>query len=203
MTHQRIRPASVVRVLDTLLESRWAKAVQPPLDKGVVNLPPEAPWHPGAIEFRDRDQPWITSESVGVLSNTLQIVLPFCGGVLFLRGWLRKRTAAGRERRFDQLLARVSEVEHHGVALSRAGAIDREAIDRLERELSDIKDQALAHIAGTEADTASLAAILMADIRDVRTLFANLQEFGAPETSNGRTDDLKARDQEKPGKRDS
>ena len=36
VTHRRTRPAAVIRVLDTLFDSRWAKAVQPPIDKGAL-----------------------------------------------------------------------------------------------------------------------------------------------------------------------
>ena len=79
------------RVLETLLASRWASAVQPSVDKGVLQLAPEIAQHPGAVEFRDRDQPLITVESVSFLSNALQILIPLAGGLLFLRGWFKNR----------------------------------------------------------------------------------------------------------------
>jgi TRAP-type uncharacterized transport system substrate-binding protein len=94
ITHRRTNPATVSRVLEALLASRWASAVQPPVDKSVLQLAPEIAMHPGAVEFRDRDQPLITGESVSFLSNSLQILIPLAGGLLFLRGWFKNRKIA-------------------------------------------------------------------------------------------------------------
>jgi hypothetical protein len=94
ITHRRTGAATVSRVLETLLASRWANAVQPSVDKGVLQLAPEIALHPGAVEFRDRDQPLITGESVSFLSNALQILIPLAGGMVFLRGWVRNRKKA-------------------------------------------------------------------------------------------------------------
>ncbi len=165
VTHRRTRPRVVVRVLETLLSSRWAKAVQPPLDADVLRMPPEAPWHPGAIEFRDRDQPIVTGDTVSLLSNALQIVIPFVGGLWFLRGWLKDRAAAGRERRFDRYFEKVSELERLGLASDLDGVV----IEGLDRELSMLKDRALGQISGTLVESEVLATLLMAHILDART----------------------------------
>src|SRR5262249_12470783 len=98
ITHREARAATVIRVLEAMLGSRWAAAAQPPIDKPTLALPPEFPMHPGAVSFRDRDEPVITGESLGFLSNALQILLPFSGGVLCLHGWLLKRKENRRER---------------------------------------------------------------------------------------------------------
>jgi hypothetical protein len=174
VTHERIRPATVIRVLETLFASRWAAAAQPPLDKTLLQTPPEVVMHPGATEFRDRDEPLITSESVGFLSNALQILIPFGGGLLFLRGWWKNRRSAGRERSFDQFLALVSAVERHGSALARGGSFDAETLHRLHRELSGIKESAFHYVEGHETSAEAFEAILLAHIADVRASLAEL-----------------------------
>jgi len=174
ITHRRTSSTTVVTLLDTLLESRYAKAVQPPLDAGIVDLPPEAPWHPGAIEFRRRGQPLITAESIGFLSNALQIFLPLAGGTLLLWGWLRNRVLVRRERRFDRFIALVSGVERRGLTLEASGVYDPLAIRKLHKELCTIKDAALTSIARGEASAETLVSSLFAHIHDVRAYLAEL-----------------------------
>jgi TRAP-type uncharacterized transport system substrate-binding protein len=174
VTNRRARPATVIRVLETLLESRWSKAMQPPIDKSLLQLAPEVALHPGAVDFRDRGEPLITGERVGFLSNALQILIPFGGGLLFLRGWLKNRKSAGRERSFDQFLALVSAVERQGSALARGGSFDDETLHRLHRDLSVIKESAFHYVEGHETSAESFAAILLAHIADVRASLAEM-----------------------------
>jgi TRAP-type uncharacterized transport system substrate-binding protein len=174
ITHRRTASATVVTLLDTLLKSRYAKAVQPPLDAGVVDLAPEAPWHPGAIEYRGRDQPLITAESISFLSNSLQIFLPLAGGIILLWGWLRNRVLVRRERRFDRFIYLVSGVEKRGLALEASGTYDHHAVRKLHKELCTIKDAALESIARGESSEATLVSSLFAHIHDVRIYLAEV-----------------------------
>jgi TRAP-type uncharacterized transport system substrate-binding protein len=176
ITHRHTRPATVVRVLETMFNSRWANAVQPPIDKGILRLPPEAPLHPGTVEFRDRDQPLITGESLSFVSSSLQILVPTLGGLLFLREWLKKRNSVGREQGIDQFLAMVSEIERCGYELGRGGDVDDETLRRLHHELSDIKGRALQYVTGREVGADALATILFGHVDDVRSLLSDLHE---------------------------
>jgi TRAP-type uncharacterized transport system substrate-binding protein len=176
VTNRRTSSATVIRVLETLLESRWAKAMQPPVDKTLLQLPPELAMHPGAADLRDRGEPLITGESLGFLSNALQILIPFGGGLLFLLGWFKNRKSARRERSFDQFLALVSAVERHGSSLHRKGDFDAEALHQLHRELSGIKESAFHYVEGHETSSEAFVAILLGHIADVRGSLAELHE---------------------------
>jgi TRAP-type uncharacterized transport system substrate-binding protein len=174
ITHRRTGPGEVSRVLEALLASRWASAMQPSVDKGVLQLAPEIAQHPGAVVFRDRDQPLITVDSVSFLSNALQILIPLAGGLLFLRGWVKNRKSAHRERSFDQFLDRVSAIERQACALKEGESLDDRALYQLHRELSDIKESAFQYFAGQEPAALPLAAILLAHITDVRASLGEL-----------------------------
>jgi TRAP-type uncharacterized transport system substrate-binding protein len=181
VTHSRTRPVTVARVLEVVLSSRWANAAQPPVDKGVLAVPPEFPLHPGAIEFRDRDRPIVTSESIGFASNALQVLLPFCGGLLCLRGWIRKRRLAGREEGLEHFLGLVSEVGRRA-----ATSHDPDALRRLHHDLTRIKELALQHIVTRRPAEESYPAIFLAHVIDVR---ASLVEQAARvESRAGATD---------------
>jgi len=139
------------------------------------NLRLEAIVTEGTLDMRSRDEPLITGELIGVLSNALQILLPAGGGLLLVWGWLRNRVLTRRERRFDRFIALVSGVERRAIELEQSGTRDHQALRRLHRELSTIKDAALERIATGEAGADLLVASLFAHISDVRTYLAHLE----------------------------
>jgi len=177
ITHRNTSATTVGRLLDAILSSRFGQTVQPPLDGGIVQVAPEAPWHHGTEEYRLRDKPLITGEMIGVFSNVLQIVLPAGGGILLVWGWLRNRILTRRERRFDRFIALVSGVERRAIELEKSTARDTHALQRLHRELSTIKDAALERIAVGEAGADVLVDSLFAHINDVRAYLGHLERF--------------------------
>jgi hypothetical protein len=150
--------------------------MQPTLDAGIVRQHAEVPWHPGALEYRRRDEPLITGELIGVLSNAFQLLVPAGGAVLLLWGWLRNRVLTRRELRFDRFIALVSGVERRALELAQGGSRDRQAIGRLHQELCTIKDAALERIAVGEASENALVVSLFSHIGDVRAFLAHLEQ---------------------------
>jgi TRAP-type uncharacterized transport system substrate-binding protein len=175
ITNRLTDRATVVKLLDLMIASRFAEAMQPSLDAAIVRQHAEVPWHPGALDYRGRDDPLITGEKIGVLSNALQILLPAGGALLLLWGWLRNRVLTRRELRFDRFIALVSGVERRALELEEGATHDHQAIRKLHRELSTIKDAALARIAVGEASDNTLVMSLFAHIGDVRAFLADLE----------------------------
>ena len=149
--------------------------MQPPLTAEIVRQPAEVPWHPGSLEYRKRGEPVITGELIGVLSNTLQLLLPLGGGILLVWGWFRNRILTRNERRIDRFIALVSGVEQRALAIGQEGVPDHRAVRELHRELSTIKDAALERIASGEAGNPLLVSSLFAHISDVRAYLADLE----------------------------
>ncbi len=175
LTNRLTDRATVVKLLDLMIASRFAEAMQPSLDAAMVRQHAEVPWHPGALDYRGRDDPLITGEKIGVLSNALQILLPAGGALLLLWGWLRNRVLTRRELRFDRFIALVSGVERRALELEQGSTHDRLAIRKLHRELSTIKDAALERIAIGEASDNTLVMSLFAHIGDDRAFLADLE----------------------------
>jgi hypothetical protein len=175
ITNVRTERATVTKVLDLMIASRFAEAMQPSLDAGIVRQHAEVPWHPGALDYRSRDEPLITGEEIGLLSNALQIMLPAGGTVLLIWGWLCNRVRIRRELGFDRFIALVSGVERRALELEQSGTQDRQAIRRLHHELCTIKDAALERIAIGEASENALVTSLFSHIGDVRDFLAHLE----------------------------
>ncbi len=177
---------TVARLLDAVIASRFGQTLQPPLDASIIRVAPEAPWHHGTEEYQQRDDPLITSETIGILSNALQIALPAGGGVLLVWGWLRNRVLTRRERRFDRFIALVSGVERRAIELEQGATPDHQALKRLHHELSTIKDAALERIAVGEAGADLLVASLFAHINDVRAYLGHLERAWNDQVGNDR-----------------
>jgi TRAP-type uncharacterized transport system substrate-binding protein len=175
ITNARTDRTTVTKVLDLMIASRFAEAMQPSLDAGIVRQHAEVPWHPGALDYRGRDEPLITGEEIGVLSDSLQILLPAGGTVLLVWGWLRNRVRIRRELGFDRFIALVSGVERRALELEQGGTQDRQAIRRLHHELCTIKDAALERIAVGEASENAVVMSLFSHISDVRDFLAHLE----------------------------
>lgn len=175
ITNTRTDRTTVAKLLDLMIASRFAEALHPTLDAEIVRQHAEVPWHPGALDYRSRDQPLITGERIGVLSNALQILLPAGGTVLLAWGWLRNRIRLRRELGFDRFIALVSGVERRSLELEQSGSHDRQAIRRLHHELCTIKDAALERIASGQASSNTLVTSLFAHISDVRDSLAHLE----------------------------
>lgn len=184
VTNANTPTRTVVRLLDRLLDSRYAHTIQPPLTAEIVRQPAEAPWHQGALLYRRRAEPLITGELLGILSNAFQLILPIGGGAILFWGWLRTRVLTDRERRIDRFIALVSGVERRALHLAEGGPPDHALIQELHRELSTIKDAALERIARGEAGHPLLVSSLFSHMADVRAFLSSLERKAVDSTGS-------------------
>ncbi|MDR3638368.1 MAG: hypothetical protein P4L84_31485 [Isosphaeraceae bacterium] len=145
VTHRAVRPKVVERMLDTLFDESFRSLLNPSIDPALLQEAPALPLHPGAILYRDRGKPIVTDTLVGTLANTVTVVGPLSGTVLFLWHWVRQFTRRNRERAFESAMKRVRDIETRAVAEERSSAPDREHLFALQDELARLKSAALDH----------------------------------------------------------
>lgn len=183
---EKVPARTVYLLLDAFIETPFAHLIEPPLTPDIVKQAAEAPWHQGAIDYRQRDQPVVTGELIDILSNSLQLMLPLGGGVLLLWGWLRTRVLTDRERRIDRFIALISGVEQRALQLGQERPIDHRSIQSLHQELSTIKDAALEKIAKGEAGSPLLVSTLFSHLSDVRAYLTELERSETHESDSQR-----------------
>ena len=156
-------PAEAVeRVLDTVFSADVAQVTSPPLEPAVLALPSRTELHPGALEYLRRDKPYVTDDTVNALSNSLSILGALAGGGLFLWQWWRQRTRARRDETFGTYMLRIADVERRLAALELAATLELEPLAELQRELLQLKSEALERFADGElGDQAALSDLLM------------------------------------------
>ena len=162
VANERVPPAAVESVLETVFHAPIATIAHPPLDRGLLALPPHLQRHEGTREYLRRDQQFITHDTVDTLSSSFSVLGALAGGMLFLWQWWRQRTQASRDERFGSYLLRMAEIERRVTALELAATLELEPLVDLQREVLTLKNDALERFAAGElGGQAALSDLLM------------------------------------------
>jgi len=161
VANESVPEEAIARVLDTVFSAEVAQVTSPPLDPAVLALPSQADLHRGSLAYLRRDKPYVTDATVSALSNSLSVLGAFAGGGLFLWQWWRQRTRARRDETFGSYMLRVADVERRIAALELSATLELEPLADLQRELLELKSEALERFAaGDLGDQAALSDLL-------------------------------------------
>jgi TRAP-type uncharacterized transport system substrate-binding protein len=161
VTNDRVPATTVATVVDAVFGSPFARLTSPVLDPGILSAPSRLPLHPGRIAYLDRDKPFLRQETLANLGKLQGLVGSLVGGVLFLWQWRRRRDAALRDETFGTYLLRVVDVERRVAVLELADTLDLEQLAALQREVLELKQEALERFAaGDLGDQAALSDLL-------------------------------------------
>jgi hypothetical protein len=175
-----VSAATVEQVLEVIFESRFARIPEPPLHRSLLELPAHIPLHAGTIAFIGRNRPWISANQVDRLSNTLSVIGALVGGGLFLwQGW-RQRRSARRDELFGKYQLQIAALEARVVELELSADIALEPLITLQRDLLQLKGEALARYAtgdlGNQATLTDLLVPLNAARDHVGSLLLHVRE---------------------------
>ncbi len=162
VANDRVSPTTVERMLDAVFTSRFARITHPPLDRSVLALPPQFELHSGTVAYMHRDEPLITTQNVSELASTFSIISALIGSGLFLRQWWRRRTQDWREETFGNYMVRIADIERRAAELELSATLELEPLIELQRELLQLKSDALERFAAGEiGDQTTLSDLLM------------------------------------------
>jgi hypothetical protein len=157
----RVPAETVEQVLDAVFSPPVAQVASPPLDASVLQLPSRVRLHDGTLSRLRRDQPFVTNDTVDALSNSLSILGALVGSGLFLWQWWRQRRRAQREDTFGAYMRRLAAVEQRMAAFELAATLELEPLAALQRELLELKSEALDRFsAGDLGDQAAITDLL-------------------------------------------
>jgi len=168
VANQRVSPETVARILDAAFHSRFARIVEPPLDRSVLALPRRLHLHPGTIDFRKQDQPVFTADSVADLSNTLSVLGALVGGSIFLWSAWQQRRRSRTDQLFGVYMLRVAEVERKAVEIELTAGLELEPLITLQRDLLQLQSEALERFAAGELGGQAALSDLLAPVNAAR-----------------------------------
>jgi hypothetical protein len=168
VANQGVSPETVGRFLEAAFHSRFARIVEPPLERSVLSLPRRLHLHPGTIAFKNRDQPVITPNNVDEISNTLSVLGALVGGSIFLWSAWQQRRRARADALFGTYMLRVAEVERKAVELELGAGLELEPLISLQRDLLQLQGEALDRFAAGELGGQAALADLLAPVNAAR-----------------------------------
>ena len=154
-------------MLEAVFDSRFARMHQPPLERSALTLPARIPLHPGTLAFRLRDQPLLTPDDVDTLSNSLSVIGALIGTGLFLWQAWRQWRQSRRDAVFGSYLV-VSPVWSATLPSWSSPPISIWNADRAQRELLQLKSEALEHFATGALGSQSALVDLLSPINTAR-----------------------------------
>lgn len=161
-------------LLDALFQSNFARATRPPLDARLLDLSPEFPLHAGAALYRQRNKPLIAGDAVDYVEKMLAIVATIAGGLFFIAQWYFR----SRQRRRESILAgymeRVISIESSMLQNEISSELDLGELIRLQRELSELKAQAVRKFAIGELEGEGMIQGFLALVNDARNQLTRL-----------------------------
>lgn len=161
VANEAVPPETVDVILDTVFSASVAQMTSPALEPAVLQLPSRVRLHDGTLAHLRRGQPYVTNDTVDALSNSLSILGALVGAALFLWQWWRQRTRAHRDETFASYVRRLADVERRMAAFELSATLELEPLAALQRELLELKSEALDRFAaGDLGDQAAIADLL-------------------------------------------
>ncbi len=174
ITNDRVPAATVATVVDAVFGSQFARLTSPVLEAGALKAPPRLPLHAGAVAYLGRDKPYFRQETLVSLGKLQGLIGSLVGGVLFLWQWRRRRDASLRDETFGTYLLRVVDVERRVAALELADTLDLEALAALQREVLELKQEALERFAAGDLGDQAVLSDLLTPLNAARDHIADL-----------------------------
>lgn len=164
----------VQRMLDVLYDANFALAERPPLDASLLDLPSEFVMHPGSIQYRTRNKPLIAGDAIDYWEKLLAITATLAGGTFFIFQWYLRWSRRKREAHFASYMERVIAIENAAMQTELSAQLDLGELIRLQRELADLKSEAVSKFASGQLEGEGLIHGFLALVNDARTQLTRL-----------------------------
>ncbi len=177
VSSERVSPETVTEVLGAVFDSPFARIFHPPLDHALLGATPRIPLHAGTVAYLSRNDPVITQEVVGDLSNSVSIFGAVIGGGAFLvQGWRQRRRAA-RDELFSSYMLRIAGIERRVVEIELSATMELDTLIALQRELLQLQVEALERFTTGDLGGAATLSDILAPINAAREHVGELLLF--------------------------
>ncbi len=165
---------SVQRLLKAIFDSDVSRNTGLDLDTKTFDLPTEYESHPGVEQYRNRNKALIASDVIDYMENLLAIVATVLGALFFLYQWYAEHRRSEREGRFAEFMTRVIAIEQSALNTEVSSKLDLGNLIRMQRELANLKAEAVRGFAAGEWHGTHMLNGLLALINDTREQLTRL-----------------------------
>lgn len=165
---------TISRLLEVLFQSSIATNEQPTIDASLLDLPTEFPMHVGTQSYRQRNKPIIAGDAVDYFEKVLAITATLAGGTFFVVQWARQKARRRRESSFANYMERVMTIERESLLNELSAKLDLASLIRLQKELADLKSEAVTKFANGQLEGEGLIHGFLALVNDSRDQLTRL-----------------------------
>ena len=164
----------VDRLMEAIFETPFSYVDDPPLKLEMLKITPEVAWHSGTLHYAEHNKPLIAGDVLDLLEKEVSIGAAVLGGLFCLWQWLRARFRRVRDMSFETYILRVVELERQTLELEAAPVMDLSRLLAIQRELGQLKTEALERFASGELGGEELMSGFLTQVNDVRALLTRL-----------------------------
>jgi hypothetical protein len=172
--HHSLPNPIVAKILDTLYRSELIKAEKPPIDASLLDQTPEYTLHMGSEQYRQRNKPLIAGDFIDYLEKILAISATVFGGLLFAGQIYLRNARQQRETRLTHYMERVLTIEKDLLDSESAARLELPKLLELQRELADLKSDAIKRFASGELHGETMIQGFLALVNDARNQLTRL-----------------------------
>src|SRR5262249_20137608 len=143
-------PRAVYEVIEATYSSEIGQLVHPPLDARLMDLPPEFPWHLGALLYQRRNAPLLSGAFMDSAHKALAIFAAAASGLFVLWQWTKMYGNVTRNRGFKEYINQVAGIEERALEGERSTPLETSELFALRERLYRLKTEALDEFARTD-----------------------------------------------------
>jgi len=196
VAHKDVSSQAVHELIEAIYSSEFAKVIRPPLDPRLMEMPPEFPWHAGALVYQERNKPLVSGAVMDSTHKALAIAAAGLSGLFVVWQWLKLRAESGVGAEFKRYIQRVTRIEEQALLVERGRPGDLDGLLALEGELTRLKAEALDRFVEGELKGKELMAAFLAHVADARDYLTRLIALGHDSHLGARHEPLRTCDRE-------
>jgi TRAP-type uncharacterized transport system substrate-binding protein len=174
VAHQDVPPRAAFQLAEATYGAEFGQIVRPPLDPKLMDLPPEFPWHDGAVLYQERNAPLLSGTAMDSVHKGAAIFAAAASGLFVLWQWTKQRSRYGRDKGLHRYIAQVTRIDERVMAAGQGRPLAFAELLALRDQLGRLKVQALDELAREELAGTELLSGFLAQINDVRDSLTRL-----------------------------
>jgi TRAP-type uncharacterized transport system substrate-binding protein len=174
VAHKDVPARAACQLVEAIYSAGFGQIVRPPLDPKLMDLPPEFPWHDGAVLYQQRNAPLLSGQAVDWAHKGLAIAAAVASGLFVLWQWIRQYGHGKRGKEFNKYFAQVTRIEEQAMKAEQDGPLVLPELAALQEQLCRLKIQVLDEFARGELTGSELLSSFLALVNHAREYLARL-----------------------------
>jgi TRAP-type uncharacterized transport system substrate-binding protein len=174
VAHKDVPARAAYQVIEGTYAAEFGRVLHPPVDAKLMELPPEFPWHEGALLYQQRNAPLLSGRTMDSARQGFTIFAALASGLFVLWQWSKEYRRVSRNKGFNAYFARVTRIEERVLEGERGQPVGVAELLALREELCRLKTQALDECAREELAGKELLPGFLTQVHDVRDSLTRL-----------------------------